>query len=92
MNIINFKYNKRFQKHGYHIVKEIVILILYFRNAPVKWAQRKDRIFLTITLRDIKDESVNVEAQKFTFSGTSDGKKFLFEEDLFAEVLPEETT
>jgi len=32
-----------------------------------------------------------VEAQKFTFSGTSDGKLYTFEIDLFAEVIPEET-
>jgi hypothetical protein len=34
---------------------------------------------VTVALRDIKDEAVKVEAQKFTFSGTSDGKQWTFE-------------
>jgi hypothetical protein len=35
---------------------------------------------------------VKVDAEKFTFSGKSDGKTWKFEEELFAEVLPDETT
>ena len=66
-------------------------MLNFVRLAPVKWAQRKDRLYLSIGLRDIKDEKVNVEAEKFSFTGTSDGKVYKFEIDLFAEVLPEET-
>ena len=62
--------------------------------APVKWAQRKDKVYLTIGLRDLSKEKgleISVEAQAFHFKGVSDGKTYTFSVDLFAEVLPEET-
>jgi hypothetical protein len=29
-----------------------------FKTAPVKWAQRKDFLYVTITLPDVKNEKV----------------------------------
>ena len=33
----------------------------------VKWAQRKDRVFLEIGLRDITDEKVNITSNSIAF-------------------------
>jgi len=40
-------------------------------TAPVKWAQRKESVLVTISLADVKDYSVVFDDNKFTFSGTS---------------------
>lgn len=37
----------------------------------VKWAQRKDKIFITLGLRDIEDEKVDLKEGRIAFSGTS---------------------
>ena len=31
----------------------------------LKWAQRKDKIFITLGLRDIKDEKISLKDNKF---------------------------
>ena len=41
------------------------------RNPQVKWAQRMDRLFVTICVADIKDESVELTADKIVFKGKS---------------------
>ncbi len=45
-------------------------------TAPVKWAQRKDSLYVTITLPDVKDHKVDLAADKLTFTGTSNGKQY----------------
>lgn len=40
-------------------------------TAPVKWAQRKESVLVTISLADVKDYTVVFDDNKFTFSGTS---------------------
>ena len=35
----------------------------------VKWAQRKDRLFLTVDIQDIKDEKVALTAEKVVITG-----------------------
>ena len=40
-------------------------------TAPIKWAQRKESVLVTISLADVKDYSVVFDDNKFTFSGTS---------------------
>jgi hypothetical protein len=35
----------------------------------VKWAQRKDRLFLTIDVQDIEGEEVTLTADKLVFNG-----------------------
>lgn len=39
------------------------------RSPPVKWAQRKDQLILTIDLQGVKDPSLEVEAGRITFKG-----------------------
>ncbi len=45
-------------------------------TAPVKWAQRKDSIYLTITLADVKDHKIELAEKKLTFEGSSNGKQY----------------
>ncbi len=45
-------------------------------TAPVKWAQRKDSLFVTITLNDVKDHNIDVTEKKLSFSGISNGKNY----------------
>jgi prostaglandin-E synthase len=44
--------------------------------APVKWAQRKDSLYVTITLNDVKDHKINLTNDKLTFEGNSNGKDY----------------
>ena len=39
-------------------------------NPILKWAQRKDRLFVTVDVQDIKDESVTLTEDKLVFTGT----------------------
>jgi len=66
-------------------------------TAPVKWAQRKDSIYITIPLSDVKDEAITLTDKTLSFQGTSSGKLYAcnltFLKDIVAEgsiwkVLP----
>ena len=37
------------------------------RTAPVKWAQRKDSLYVTIALPDVANENINLDKDKLTF-------------------------
>jgi len=56
------------------------------------WAQRKDRLFLTIDLQDAKDPKVVLENDekdeygKLTFSGTAEGQPYLLEVEFFKAI------
>lgn len=56
-------------------------------TAPVKWAQRKDSLYVTITLNDVKDHKVDLTNEKLVFQGSSNGKEYSlnleFVSDLF---------
>lgn len=45
-------------------------------TAPVKWAQRKDSLYLTIALPDVKDHQVELTDRKLVFQGTSGDKLY----------------
>lgn len=45
-------------------------------TAPVKWAQRKDSLYVTIPLADVKDHSIDVNPSKLTFTGSSGGQLY----------------
>jgi len=45
----------------------------------VSWAQRPDMIFVTIQTPDVKDMKLEIEEDKVTFAGESEGKKYEFE-------------
>lgn len=44
--------------------------------APVKWAQRKDSLYITISLADVKDHKIELTEKKLTFTGSSSGKLY----------------
>ncbi|CAD8157029.1 unnamed protein product [Paramecium octaurelia] len=60
-------------------------------NPIVKWAQRKDNIFLTVEVRDLKDEKVELTSTSLKFSANAEGVNYAFEINFFAEVIVEES-
>lgn len=58
-------------------------------TAPVKWAQRKDSLYITIALADVKEESVVLTNKTLTFSGTSGEKKYSLNLEFYKEIVPE---
>lgn len=49
-------------------------------NKPnVLWAQREDALFVTIDLKDITDQKLEVTKEKITFSGKSNEKEYAFD-------------
>ncbi|KAJ0398322.1 hypothetical protein ATCC90586_001778 [Pythium insidiosum] len=54
--------------------------------APVKWAQRKDSIYVTVDLPDVKDEQVKLTNKSLSFRGTSNNQKYEVELVFFKEV------
>ncbi|KAL5560086.1 hypothetical protein UlMin_036297 [Ulmus minor] len=54
-----------------------------FRHPLVKWAQRSDRLYITIDLQDAQDVNLKLEPEgKFFFSATSGADKIPYELDL----------
>uniref|UniRef100_A0AAV1VGS4 CS domain-containing protein n=1 Tax=Peronospora matthiolae TaxID=2874970 RepID=A0AAV1VGS4_9STRA len=54
--------------------------------APVKWAQRKEALYVTVDLPDVKDETVTLSNTNLTFKGTSTGQEYEVTLDFFKEV------
>lgn len=53
------------------------------RHPLVKWAQRSDKLFITIELPDAKNVKLNLEPEgKFSFSATSGEDSIRYELDL----------
>ncbi|KAL5724176.1 prostaglandin-E synthase [Ranunculus cassubicifolius] len=64
------------------------------RHPELKWAQREDKLYITIMLSDAKDAKVSLEPQgTFTFSATAGGENHLYEMELhlFNNVNVEES-
>nr|CAB3498749.1 unnamed protein product [Digitaria exilis] len=60
------------------------------RQPEVLWAQRSEKIYLTISLPDAKDVVLKTEPKGlFTFSAVAHGEPFSFTLELFDSVLPE---
>ena len=63
--------------------------------APIKWAQRKNIVFLTIEARDVSEENRQIEVTPeghLHFEGVSKDLQthYKIDLDLFDEVVPEE--
>ncbi|KAF0689895.1 Aste57867_18691 [Aphanomyces stellatus] len=54
--------------------------------APVKWAQRKDSLYVTVDLPDVKDEKVTLTNNSLKFSGTSNQTKYEVNLEFLHEV------
>jgi len=57
-------------------------------NPSVAWAQRKDQIYIQIDIPDVKNEKISLEKDKLHFSGTSAGKNYGVELELYGEIEP----
>lgn len=58
----------------------------------IKWAERKDKLYVTIELTDVKDPKIDItDDNVLKFNGTSDGKAYSLELPLFGEVNKEES-
>ena len=55
-------------------------------RAPMKWSENREHIRILIDLRDIKNESVNFESQKLTFTCESWKKSYKEEMNLLKEI------
>ncbi|CAI0421693.1 unnamed protein product [Linum tenue] len=62
------------------------------RHPILKWAQRSDKIYLTVDLADAKDVKLKLEPDgKFIFSAVKDGCDFVVDLELFDKVNVEES-
>ena len=53
----------------------------------IKWAERKDKLYVTIELNDVKDPKIDIKDNKvLTFSGKADDKTYQLDIELFEEV------
>ena len=52
----------------------------------LKWAQRKDKLYLTIKVIHTKKPSIEIKGKKMKYSGTDGTKNYSFEIELFDEI------
>ena len=58
----------------------------------LKWAQRKDRVFITIDLPDVQNHKIDLNPDgKLQFEGLVKEQKYSIDLDLFKEVIMEES-
>jgi len=60
--------------------------IMSVNTAPIKWAQRSDSLYLTIDLRDVKDETINLSDTELQFKGKSQDKDYQVSIEFFKAV------
>ena len=59
---------------------------------PIKWAQRKDALFIEIAVADIeKDAKIVLTESKLEFAGKSHGKEYKAELEFFELVDPQDS-
>lgn len=73
----------------YHYFVVFVIFMFHFvnecisycsRHPEVKWAQRADKVYITVLLPDAKDAKVNLEPEGvFTFSASAGAEDHTYE-------------
>ncbi|XP_042507620.1 co-chaperone protein p23-1-like [Macadamia integrifolia] len=62
------------------------------RHPTVKWAQRSDKIYLTVELPDAKDVKLKLEPEgRFIFSATKDGVPYEVDIELYDKINVEES-
>ncbi|KAL1352387.1 hypothetical protein AAHE18_06G163100 [Arachis hypogaea] len=67
------------------------IVVIVVRHPEVLWAQRSDKVYLTVALPDAKDVSVKCEPHGlFTFSASgAQGESYSFTLELYGPIAPE---
>ena len=72
------------------MIENLILYFLISRLAPlVKWAQRVDRVLLTVAVEDIaKDAKVNLSNSSFYFHGKAghDNKTYEFNIEFYGAV------
>ncbi|CAD5116753.1 DgyrCDS5608 [Dimorphilus gyrociliatus] len=63
---------------------------------PMMWAQRKDKLFLTINLEDVKSPEIKLDEKKLYFSGTkgansADQVNYEYTVEFFEDIDPAES-
>ena len=58
------------------------------KHPNIKWAQRKDRLFLEVQIRDAKNEKIDLHPTSLGIVGESEGVNYSVTLDLFGEVVP----
>ncbi len=56
-----------------------------------EWAQRKDNVFISVLVPDCTGEKITIDGDKFAFAGTSHGKNYAVEIELFAAIDKEKS-
>ncbi len=54
----------------------------------IAWAQRKDQVFLSFDVQDLKDEKIKIESNKLHFEGTSGGTKYVTDLEFWKDLEP----
>ena len=52
----------------------------------IKWAQRKDRLFITINVVHSKKPIIEIKGKKMKYEGTDGTKNYSFEIELYGEI------
>nr|CAD1817365.1 unnamed protein product [Ananas comosus var. bracteatus] len=81
---------------GERVIRGVTVADLAYSGVSLhptlKWAQRSDKLYLTIDLPDAKDVKLNLEPEgKFTFSATKDGALYELDIELFDKVDTKES-
>ncbi|GMH98122.1 hypothetical protein TrVE_jg1174 [Triparma verrucosa] len=61
-------------------------------TAPVKWAQRSDSLYVTISLPDVKDETITLTDAKLVFTGKSNNNEYACDFEFFKGCKAETST
>lgn len=62
------------------------------KSPNIKWAERKDKLFVTIELNDVKDPKIELtDDNRLVFTGAADNKTYKLDLELFGECSKEES-
>jgi len=56
---------------------------------PVLWAQRNDRLLLTINVQDVRDPKIKLTEKSLVFSGSTNAKEYKVELEFFGDINAE---
>jgi hypothetical protein len=56
--------------------------------APVKWAQRQEYVYLTISLADVKDEKIELTEKSLKFTGTCGSQNYSLDLEFVSATFP----
>jgi len=59
------------------------------KTAPVKWAQRKESLYITISLPDVTNHQINITNTSLEFSGTSNKIPYSVNISFYDEIDPD---